>query len=196
MSIYHSLQWAATADQYPLSVKPVVTHTDQKLSWHQPAVMVWDDFLQSSPLRLKQNTLLPIAEQQMSASFHRYACVMDSKEVLVGLLSKADIHGRKSIALAAQRQSSWAELSVGDLMIPVSHLPQVSKTAFMQARIGDAAATLQQANAEYLLVHGLDDSHADSVCGVVSRLGIIAHTGESVRLYHRASSFSEIVDAL
>ncbi|MEX1220524.1 MAG: hypothetical protein WEA82_00255 [Idiomarina sp.] len=196
MSVYHSLQWSADADHYPLAVKPEVTVTDHKLNWHQPAVLVMDDFLKRIPLRFNRSTPLPVVEQKMNQSTERYACVVDSAGVLIGMLSKKDIHGPKSIALATQRQSSWGELVAEDMMTAVSKMPQVTMLSLSKARIGDAAATLQQANAEYLLIHDPRAGEMDSVCGVISRLGIVEHTGESVRLYHWASSFSEIVDAL
>lgn len=191
MTTFHSLNWSAVADRYTLNSALATGFTPNKVDWHQSATEVFDDFTRHSPLQLKSTCGLPEAEQLLQQSGERYACVLDAEQQLIGILALRDIHTRASVALAKSLEVTWAELTVEQMMMPVRKLPLITRQQLERAKIGDAVATMQQSGREYLLVH----QHGN-IQGLVSSLGVAERTGESVRLYHRASSFAEIMQAV
>lgn len=191
MASFHSLRWSAVAEQPKVAAIDASSNKQKRLDWHQSVQWVVDDFTKHQPVQLSLGSTVVDAERGLNTNGRRYACVLDANEHLIGILAARELHSRRSIALANALQRPWAELTVEDLMIPVSKLPQISSDDLTIARIGDAAATMQQTGADYLLVH-----KEGAVIGLISSLGIAELTGESVKLYHRASSFSEIVHAV
>ncbi|PYE31800.1 CBS domain protein [Idiomarina fontislapidosi] len=159
--------------------------------WHANALHVFDDFERHDPLLLRATTSLDRAEQLMHSAKVRYACVVNNNEQIIGLVALREFHSRHAMQVSQSTQLPWAELTVGDLMRKLDELPQAEYKQLQKARIGDAAATLKSAGRDFLLVF-----ESGSIRGVVSSLRIAQVTGESVNIYHSASTFAEIISAV
>lgn len=188
MNRYTSLSWSAVSDHAPLCAPHI---TNEKLSWNEPALKVLDDFTSEAPLQLKTSTELGEARQLMLSKQQRYACVLDNQNELVGILAARELRGRRAGQLAHELRVAFNEVPVRYLMKGIANLPVVSQQQLSYAQIGDAVATLQKSGKDFLLVQ-----RDGQVQGLVSSLGITEKTGESVHVYHHASSFAEILHAV
>ncbi|GAB3292855.1 CBS domain-containing protein [Pseudidiomarina andamanensis] len=190
MSEFHALRWEPVPADHFLPL-PEQSLTPKYLDWHQSALHVVDH-LNSSEL-----AVLPIsmgvgdAEHLLSRSDKRYAAVIDSENSIVGVLMARDLHGRQSGVVANLLQLPWHELTVGYIMTPLRRLPSITLTQVKQARIGDIAATMQEAGCDFIAI-----TESDTLYGMIVSLRILAVTGESVRLYPRATSFAEVYSAI
>lgn len=186
MAGFHALQWHhAAADATLEQSQPL-----EKLSWHAPAALVMESFHDQVTL-FSESTRLPDAERQFERSDTRYAGVTNANHQLSGMLLARELHSRQSGALSTALQLPWTQVEVKHLMEPIERLPVVDRAQLRQAKIGDIAATMQAAGKNFVVVE-----EAGTIVGFVSSLRILAATGESVRLYPKATTFVEVFTAL
>lgn len=188
MSEFHTLQWNQVSAEQCLSVakpKPPL------LDWHQSATHVIERVESSQLLMLPMSLGVVEAEKILNQSERRYAMVVDAEQQIVGVILTREIHGRQSHVIANLLQVSWQELTVGYLMTPIQRLPAISLQQTMAAKIGDIAATIQDAGSDFLLI-----MNETELYGVVVSLKILAVTGESVRLYPKATSFADVFNVI
>ncbi|RUO81269.1 hypothetical protein CWI84_00465 [Idiomarina tyrosinivorans] len=188
MSEFHTLSWSAVAEAYPMVVDDV---TPDRIDWHELGERVIDDFTRKAPLQVRDNTTLGKAETLLKTAKARYACVLNSNDELIGVVALRDFHSRKAVQLGQQTHTPWHDVLVSELMTPLRQLPQVEVSRARRARIGDLAATLQASGRDFIVLH-----NDGKVAGLVSSLRIAQLTGESVNVYHTASSFAEILTAV
>lgn len=188
MSEFHTLQWNQVSAEQCLSVakpKPPL------LDWYQSATHVIERVESSQLLMLPMSLGVVEAEKILNQSERRYAMVVDAEQQIVGVILTREIHGRQSHVIANLLQVSWQELTVGYLMTPIQRLPAISLQQTMTAKIGDIAATIQDAGSDFLLI-----MNETELYGVVVSLKILAVTGESVRLYPKATSFADVFNVI
>ena len=162
-----------------------------KLGWHAPASAVFDDFQQNNPVIVSANTSLAETESLLQHAAQRYACVSNAQGNIIGLVALREFYGRRAMQMALQAQVPLREVAVQDLMIPIAQLPQIDIRALRHARIGDAAATLKTKGYDFIVV-----KDGQTLSGIISSLKIAEITGESVNIYHSASTFAEIMTAV
>ncbi|MDV6327270.1 hypothetical protein Q5L94_04310 [Idiomarina sp. Sol25] len=188
MSEFKEIQWSSAAD------KIAIHHADKSnktLSWHDDALHVMDDFKTLSAVELPESTLVSDAESAIRGASCRYACVENSSHQMTGLLALRELHGRKATQMTTRTQTNWKELTVKELMMPLSALPQVQLSDLKKSRIGDVAATLKASGRDFLVV-----INEEEVFGVVSSLKVAELTGESVNVFHLPSTFAEIISVV
>ncbi len=112
-----------------------------------------------------------------------------------GLISARDIVSEKPIRFAAKYRKTRAEITVGDLMEPVSHLRKVDSKELTNCKIGDIVKTLKSLRHEYLMVTTAA-TRWRTVLGYFS----IAHIGSELDTnfdaFSRARSFAELAYVL
>lgn len=190
MSDFHALRWTTpSSDTFlPLAQPQTAIHD---LNWHQPAELVFDRFADDAILRLPQSMLLPDAEHLLHEHDKRYAVVTTEVGQTVGIILTRDLHNRHSVAMSQLLQLPWQELTLSHVMIEARRQPMITDQQLKQAKIGDIAATLQAAGRDFIWI-----TDGKNLLGLVSSLTVLARTGESVRLFPRAETFSEIFKAL
>lgn len=188
MNEFKEIQWSCAAE------KIAIHHADKSreiLSWHDDALRVMDHFKTLSTVELPESTLVSNAESAIRQAASRYACVKNSSDQMTGLLALRELHGRKATQVTTRTQTNWKELTVKELMMPLSALPQVELNDLRKSRIGDAAATLKASGRDFLVV-----INQQEVYGVVSSLRVAELTGESINVFHLPSTFAEIISAV
>lgn len=190
MSEFHALRWAPVpADNFlPL---PEKCTAPTYLDWHQSATHVVDKLNSLQLAVLPMSMGVGDAEQLLSRTDKRYAAVVDSENTIVGVLMARDLHGRQSGVIANLLQLPWHELTVGYVMTPLRRLPSITLAQVKNSRIGDIAATMQEAGCDFIVI-----TESNALHGMIVSLKILAVTGESVRLYPRATSFAEVFSAI
>jgi CBS domain-containing protein len=163
----------------------------EKLSWNDAALQVFDDFQRHDPIMVSPNSTLAATEKLLTSSGQRYACVTNAQHKIIGIVALREFYGRRAMQLGLQAQIPRQDVAVKDLMTPLMQLPQVEYRQLLSARIGDAAATLKMKGHDFIVI-----KTGDVIRGVVSSLRIAQRTGESVNIYHSASTFAEIMTAV
>ncbi|MDN7137857.1 hypothetical protein J6I75_01515 [Pseudidiomarina sp. 1APP75-27a] len=189
MSEFHTLAWKNTPANLRLP-EPVLVG-GSKLDWHAPAITVFEDFSSNPPLVLKGSLRLPEVEAAFEGSSDRYACVLDNDAAVAGVLMARELHSRYSGSLCSLLQLPWSQIEARFLMQPLHRMPMLSLAQIQHARIGDIAATMQAASRDFVMVVS-----EGRIIGWIAALKIIEQTGESVRLYPRATTFAEVFSAL
>jgi len=71
---------------------------------------------------------------------------------LVGMVTADDIQGERPVLRASSHQIPHHELTLADVMIPISHWDVIELSHVRTARLGDIAATMHEHGLRYLLV--------------------------------------------
>lgn len=182
---------AIPCDHISPELKASVAQELTKLSWYANASAVFDDFQEHKPVTVRASSSLNETEALLASAGQRYACVSNAQGNIVGLVALREFYGRRAMQCAIQAQVPRGDVAVQELMLPLSQLPQIDSTMLRQARIGDAAATLKTRGYDFIVV-----KEGDTLRGVISSLRIAEVTGESVNVYHSASTFAEIMTAV
>ncbi|MFC0444856.1 hypothetical protein ACFOD1_10545 [Pseudidiomarina halophila] len=189
MSEFHTLAWKNTPAN--LRLPEPVTVTTGKLDWHAPASAVLEDFSRNPPLVLKGSLRLPEVEEAFDGGSARYACVIDNDGAIAGVLMARELHSRYSGSLCSLLQLPWSQIEARFLMQPLNRMPMLTLAQVQRAKIGDIAATMQAASRDFVMV-----TNDGEIIGWIAALKIMERTGESVRLYPKATTFAEVFSAL
>jgi len=116
---------------------------------------------------------------------------------VLGILTLADLQGEKPLRLAFQRQLTHKELSVADLMQPVSQLDALDHRLLNRATVGQVVATLLEFGHPHLLVvePGTDPA-THRIRGLVSQMQVERQLGMQLPFTEIAGTFAEIEQAL
>ncbi|RWU12143.1 hypothetical protein EGC76_02850 [Pseudidiomarina gelatinasegens] len=190
MSEFHALHWESSPHTHFLPL-PKEQLSQKRLDWHQSAHHIVDELHDNALVLLTPQMPVLEAESIFNASEQRYGVVIDEKRQVIGVLMARELHGRHSGVIANLLQLPWHELTVGYLMRPIGQIPVLNSQQIRAAKIGDIAATMQAAGSDFIVI--TTDSR---ISGIVVSLKIMAVTGESIRLYPRATTFAEVFNAI
>lgn len=114
---------------------------------------------------------------------------------LAGMVTAEDLQGERPVLHASSRHVGHHELTLADVMVPLTQWASVDLSEVRTARLGDVAATLQEQGLRYLLV---TQHKPDGVTlrGLFSarRIELALHTRLENDLHSR--SFAELEQAL
>lgn len=82
----------------------------------------------------------------------RMVFVSGADGALVGMVTAEDIMGERPVQRASSHLVPHHELTVADVMVPVTHWDTVELAQVRTARLGDIAATMHEHGLRYLLV--------------------------------------------
>lgn len=189
MSDFHQLTWTKPSSLQRLAVAPA--KAKNLIDWHEPALKVAEPFAEMALLQLSQSLTLPEVEREMHEHGVRFACIHDAQGEWVGIMQARELHSRHSTAVAGLLQLRWSELPVQYVMQSIKALPVLTYQQVKTAQIGDIAATLQAAGRDFALIE-----KSGELWGLLSSMTILQRTGESIRLYPKATTFVEVFSAL
>jgi len=176
----------------------------QAAAWQQspvtlesPASAVMTDLTQVRAATIHPETTLHQAEQMMIYQGVRMLFVVSDMPSFMGLVTSTDLHGDHQMSLVHERGARYDELTVADVMTPLSLLDAVAYDRIQRAQVGELIATLRRFGRNHLLV--MQDATATTprrVRGVISRAQIERQLGEPIAVTPIAGNFSEIERAL
>lgn len=162
-----------------------------------PALDVMTDLTLVKAANVVPSTSLRQAEQVMIYQGVRMLFVVSEMPSLEGLITTTDLHGDRLMRIVAERNVHHDELSVGDLMTPLSMLDAIDFDRMKTATVGHLVATLKRFGRNHLLVAQSTSAQTPHrVRGVISRAQIERQLGVPIEIMPIASSFSEIERAL
>jgi CBS-domain-containing membrane protein len=176
----------------------------QAAPWNQapvtrdsPALEVMTDLTLTKAATIHPGTTLRQAEQMMIYQGVRMLFVVTDMPSFVGLVTTTDLHGDRQMSLVHERGARYDELTVADVMTPLSLLDAIDHERIVRAQVGDLIATLRRFGRNHLLVvQAATAGTPRRVRGVVSRAQIERQLGEAITLTPIAENFSEIERAL
>jgi CBS domain containing-hemolysin-like protein len=162
-----------------------------------PALDVMTDLALVKAANVVPSTSLRQAEQVMIYQGVRMLFVVSEMPSLEGLITTTDLHGDRLMRIVAERNVHHDELSVGDLMTPLSMLDAIDFDRMKTATVGHVVATLKRFGRNHLLVaQSATTQTPHRVRGVISRAQIERQLGVPIDIMPIAGSFSEIGRAL
>jgi len=162
-----------------------------------PAMAVMTDLTEVRPATVQSRTSIESAELKMIHMGVRLLFVVDEMPNVDGIVTAGDIQGDRPLRLVQQRQLRHDEITVADVMTPLSSLDAVDFASLARADVGRVVATLLKFGRPHLLVvESAGGSGAARIRGLVSRTQVERQLGTPLPAMEIASTFSEIRQAL
>ena len=155
-----------------------------------PALKMVNNFTQKTPIRAEHGTTITDALKQVSAQQSDFVLVTDEHQKLIGLVSSADLQSSKITIIAERLNMQRSEVSLRDIMTPVSRLTGVSMQSLSYACIGDALQTMEHQGTMFLLV----TTASNEICGLISARQIAKTLHIPLHISPIAHSFSEVLE--
>ncbi|MGO3421918.1 MAG: CBS domain-containing protein [Pseudoalteromonas distincta] len=177
-NISHGVIASTFADDQPL------------IDLSSPALKMVNNFTQKTPIRAEHGTTITDALKQVSAQQSDFVLVTDEHQKLIGLVSSADLQSSKITIIAERLNMQRSEVSLRDIMTPVSRLTGVSMQSLSYACIGDALQTMEHQGTMFLLV----TTASNEICGLISARQIAKTLHIPLHISPIAHSFSEVLE--
>ena len=162
-----------------------------------PAIEAMTDLSRVSAVTISAGASLAIANSSMIVRGVRLLLVTGEGGRLEGLISTADTLGEKPMQVMQARGATHDELTVGNLMTPVSDVDMLLLKDVMNARVVDILDALKSLGRQHILVEDIDPaSGLPRVRGIFSATHIGRLLGVSVHTFDLARTFGEIEAAL
>lgn len=166
--------------------------TRSPLTIYSPALEVLTDFAVTKPVTIQESMPIQEALEYMKSQHVRLLFVVDNHDHFSGIVSAADLQGRKVMAFMQRDGISRDQVQVRHIMLGKLQISALTHSQIADARVGDVMLTLKGSGAQHVLV--VDESTA----GVVRVRGIISSSDISRCLkigfdvMYEAKSFAEI----
>jgi CBS-domain-containing membrane protein len=168
------------------------------LSPTDPAALAMTDFRNGPMITTPAATSIELALQQMKLSGARLAFVVDDRGALVGSVTSYDIQGEKPMRYmqsidCSRNNCAWRDVTVENIMEPVTDWQVLEHSAVARLNIGDVAALMAEAAQRYLVVvERLKDSETWQVRGLFSGTRIQMLLGTAAPGVAPANTFAEL----
>lgn len=178
-----------------MSVAPDLPTVQRSCLPHEPALNLLTDLRHSACVVASHRDGLDQTLHLMLRAGVRMVFVAGADGQLVGMVTAEDIQGERPVVRASSQKVHHGELTLSDVMIPVSHWDTVDLAQVRTARLGDVAATMHEHGLRYLLVTQTKNG-STMLRGLFSarRLEMAMNTTIEPDLHSR--SFAELEQAL
>lgn len=119
---------------------------------HDAALSLLTDLHHSACVVAQQHDGLDQTLHLMLRAGVRMVFVAGVDGELIGMVTAEDIQGERSVVRASSHMVPRRELTVADVMVPVTQWDTVDLSAVRTARLGDIAETMHEHGLRYLLV--------------------------------------------
>jgi len=182
---------------YGASMAQAMPQPRPRVTPESPAVAAMTDLTQVPAASVRTDATLDQAELKMIHYGVRLLFVSDNMPQVVGVVTAASLQGEAPMRLVHDRGLHRDEISVADVMTPLSALDVVDLTTVRGATIADIVETMQHLGRSHLLVLEPATTAAPAqVRGVISMAQIERQLGERVPVMDVARTFSELTQAL
>ena len=164
-TIYGQLETAALPRKLPClspQSQPEVVHMDT------PAMEVLIDFKKRAPLLISSSQNIHDALSQMQLHRALSLFVTDENQAIIGLISAKDIQGLKPIMLAREQACTPKEVTLYQMMQPLSSFYAMDSDVAGSAYVGHIAKLLHDLNCEFLFVTENDENGEKAIRGLFS----------------------------
>ncbi len=184
---------------HPLAAHAELTRPEpaKAVTMMSPAMDVMTDFETTHPVTTTPEISLFAANEAMLAHRVRLLLVTDAHGMLCGIVSTQDTLGERPMQLRDQGKGNLFELTVGDLMHPLTELGVLDLADVRHANVGDLLATLKRSGRQHLLVRrpGVP-GQPSSIRGMFSATQIGRQLGAQVDTFETAQTFAQLEASL
>lgn len=162
-----------------------------------PALEVMTDLTTVRAATVAPGTALAQAELSMIYQGVRLLFVVGSLPSVDGIITAGDLHGERPMRVVHQRGLKYEELTVADVMTPLSAINAVDYGALQHASVAEAVDTLLHSSQPHLLV--IEHASATTplrIRGIISKTQVERQLGTQLLSSDIADSFAEIEQAL
>lgn len=157
-----------------------------------PAVTVFLDYSIFQPLSLDPSVSVDDASTAMKHSHTNLKLVADRDNFLVGIISMRDINSVKVLSTASAMGVSREDLSVKDVMTPVSQLKYIKRDLLDKTTVSDLVNALESNKQRFLVIVDSDED----LCGLVCADEIARLLGKQLNTLPLAHDFNEVFSVL
>lgn len=136
----------------PMMAPPSLPTVQRMARPEDPAISLLTDLHHSACVVASHSDGLESTLHLMKRAGVRMVLVSGAGDELVGMVSAEDLQGERPLMQAASRHMAHQDLTLADVMVPLSQWPVVDMVAVRSARLGDIAATMREHGLRYLLV--------------------------------------------
>jgi hypothetical protein len=136
----------------PMSMAPDLPKIERSCMPQDPALSLLTDLQHSACIVASHRDDLERTLHLMRRANVRMVFVSGADGQLVGMVTAEDIQGERPVVRASSHMVRHGELTLADVMHPVSHWDTVDMAQVRTARLGDVAATMHEHGLRYLLV--------------------------------------------
>ncbi|WP_332675659.1 CBS domain-containing protein [Aromatoleum sp.] len=173
------------------------TDLSRKVTRNSPAIEVMTDLTRIPAATIVAETSLGDANRAMMLRGVRLLLVTDSRHVVTGVISVADLLGEHPVRIAREHGLPPAELMVAKVMTPLERTEAVELDEVMRADVGHVLATLKRSGRQHALVLERAEGGRGTIRGIFSASQIARQLGESQpSTTEIARSFAEIEAAI
>lgn len=141
---------------------PEVVHLED------PALEVIVDFKKHRPATVDAEELITNALLEMRVCDEHILLVKDKSDMLVGLISSADILGARTVRVIQDKKIPRAEVKVRHVMTPRDCILALRREDLRHAKVGHLVATLREHKQMYaVIIDQAEDGH-EEVRGFIS----------------------------
>ncbi len=185
--------------RFPASTHIVQAQPPQRgaVTLASPALDVFTDLGQIRAATVQPRSGLGQAELKMIHQGVRLLFVVSDMPSVDGILTAADIAGDRPMRLVTQRGVKYHELTVADVMTPLSDIDAVTFASLQRATVGQVVDTLISRGRPHLLV--IDSETADGsprIRGLISQTQVERQLGRQLQPSGMARTFAEIEQVL
>lgn len=162
-----------------------------------PAIEAMTDFSRVNVVSIEPAASINDANARMISRGVRLLMVVGKGEAVEGLITARDILGEKPMQIASARGAKREDLTVADLMTPISNLDTLYLGEVLNARIADILNALKKLGRQHILVEDADPVTGQArVRGLFSATHIGRMLGVPVLGFDLPRTFAEIEAAL
>jgi CBS domain containing-hemolysin-like protein len=161
-----------------------------------PALAVMTDLTRVKAASTSPSTSLRDAEQFMIYQGVRMLFVVRAMPMVDGLVTVSDLHGDTQMRLVQQRNVRYDDLTVADVMTPLSRLDAIDHAVMVNATVANVVATFRRLGRNHLLVAEGGGDVPVRVRGVISRTQVERQLGFPIAMTEVANTFPDVVQML
>ena len=161
-----------------------------RVTLDSPAAETMTDFNRVAAVTIDPGAAIDHANRKMIENGIRLLLVVESPDIVLGIITASDILGEKPMQIVQERGVRHGEITVRDIMTPHEMLEVIEMRDVLNARVGHVVATLQLARRQHAMV--VEPNEGDScqaVRGLFSssqiarQLGVPVHVGDIVQTF-------------
>jgi CBS domain-containing protein len=174
-----------------------LAQSSNRVVQEDPASAVMTDLNKVKAFTIDATASIDFANSKMIACGVRLLFVMNSNDVLVGLITASDLFGEMPITHMQKHGGPRENILVQDIMTPRVKLKTLQMTDVLKAKVGDIIETMKDFGRQHILVVEKQDGEScERICGIFSTTQISRQLGIEINLSPRASTFAEFKSSI
>ncbi|MES2089390.1 MAG: hypothetical protein V4532_05365 [Pseudomonadota bacterium] len=178
-----------------LTVSPGVPQTQRQAQPQDPAMSLLTDLNHSACVIASDRDSLERTLHVMMRAGVRMVFVSGASGQLVGMVTADLLQGESPVVRASRDHVTHGELTVSDVMVPITRWEVLDMSQVRTARLGDIVATMHEHGMRYLLVTQVKDGKT-VLRGLFSASRLEQAMGTFIGSDLHSRSFSELESVL